>query len=57
MTEPMNIAQIGARYRTGGLAPVEVVTACLAQIASTEPAAHAWVEVDRDGALTVARQA
>lgn len=53
----MNIAEIGARYRAGSLSPVDVVTACLAQIAATEPEAHAWVEVDDQGALAAARQA
>jgi len=57
MTEPLNIAQTGAQYRLGKLSPVEVVEDCLQRISAAEPEAHAWVEVDRDGALAAARQA
>lgn len=57
MHEPLSIVEVGARYRAGGLSPVEVVSACLDQISATDTEAHAWVEVDRDGALAAARQA
>lgn len=57
MTELMNIAEIGARYRTGSLSPLDVVSDCLARIDAVEPEAHAWVEVDRDAALSAAREA
>jgi aspartyl-tRNA(Asn)/glutamyl-tRNA(Gln) amidotransferase subunit A len=57
MTEPLSIADISAQYRSGGLSPVDTVTACLARISATDPDLHAWVEVDRDHALAAARQA
>ena len=57
MAEPMTIAHTGAQYRVGKLSPVEVVEDCLLRISAAEPEAHAWVEVDRDGALAAARQA
>lgn len=49
-----SIVELGAGYRNGSFSPVDVAAACLAQIAATEPAIHAWVQVDGEGALNAA---
>lgn len=50
----MSITELAAGYRKKSFSPVDVTTACLAQIAATEPAIHAWVQVDGEGALNAA---
>lgn len=50
----MSIAGLAAGYRQRRFSPVDVTTACLAQVAATEPAIHAWVQVDGEGALNAA---
>ncbi|MBI4588341.1 MAG: amidase [Candidatus Rokubacteria bacterium] len=52
----MTASEIAKRIRAGVVSPVVVVEACLARIAEVEPAVLAWVRVDRDGALTAARE-
>jgi Asp-tRNA(Asn)/Glu-tRNA(Gln) amidotransferase A subunit family amidase len=46
---------IAARVRDGSLSPVDAVEQALARIDALEPLLHAWVEVDRDGALGQAK--
>src|SRR5436190_11425767 len=42
--------------RAGRRTCVQVVERCLAQIDEWEPRVHAWVSVDREGALHTARE-
>lgn len=53
----LTLLQLGAAYRDRALSPVEVTRACLERIAATEPALHAWVVVDAEGALAAAAHA
>jgi len=52
-----DIREIGIGYRQDSWSPVDVTSACLRRIEETEPALHAWVFVDRDGALQSAATA
>jgi Asp-tRNA(Asn)/Glu-tRNA(Gln) amidotransferase A subunit family amidase len=49
------IAGIGRAIREGRLTCVDVLRACLDQVEAWEPKVHAWVVLDRDGALEQAR--
>jgi aspartyl-tRNA(Asn)/glutamyl-tRNA(Gln) amidotransferase subunit A len=51
------IRELGARYRTRELSPVEVTQALLARIAKLDPALHAFVTLTADRALSDARTA
>jgi len=51
------IRELGARYRTRELSPVEVTQALLARIAKLDPALHAFVTLTADRALSDARAA
>ncbi|MBI3249771.1 MAG: amidase [Deltaproteobacteria bacterium] len=50
------IVQAAEQLRARQLSPVELVRSCLERIDHLEPRLHAWVTVDRDGALAAARQ-
>lgn len=52
----LTAADAAERIRRGTLSPVALVEACLARIGATEEKLQAWVTVDREGALKVARQ-
>jgi Asp-tRNA(Asn)/Glu-tRNA(Gln) amidotransferase A subunit family amidase len=47
--------EIAAAVRARTLSPVEAVEQALARIDAVEPEIHAWVEIDREGALRQAR--
>ena len=51
----LTAAEIARGIRAGSLSPVAVVEACLARIAEIESALRAWVHLDTEGALKVAR--
>jgi aspartyl-tRNA(Asn)/glutamyl-tRNA(Gln) amidotransferase subunit A len=42
--------------RSGALSPVDLLNACLKRIDATEAVVKAWVHLDRERALTTARQ-
>ena len=50
------IAGVGQALRAQSRTCVDVVAGCLAQIDGWESQVHAWVSVDREGALSSARQ-
>lgn len=52
----MPIIESARRIRTGELKPSELTERCLSRIDALEPRLHAWVCVDRDGALAAAKQ-
>src|SRR5262245_10323061 len=52
----LSATEAGRRIRAGSLSPLDLVEACLARVATVEPAVRAWVHVDRDGALRSARE-
>ena len=47
--------EIAAAVRSRSLSPVEAVEQALARIDAVEPQIHAWVEIDREGALQQAK--
>jgi aspartyl-tRNA(Asn)/glutamyl-tRNA(Gln) amidotransferase subunit A len=49
-------AEIAAAVRSGALNPVDAVEQALARIDAVEPEIHAWVQIDREGALRQARE-
>ena len=51
------IAGIGRLLRQGEVTCVDILNACLEQFDEWEPKVHAWVVLDRDGALEQARGA
>lgn len=53
----MTILEASVRIRRGELSPVELVHACLGRIDRLDDQIHAWVVVDREGALSAAREA
>jgi Asp-tRNA(Asn)/Glu-tRNA(Gln) amidotransferase A subunit family amidase len=55
-----NLAELSAseaarRIRAGSLSPVDLLAACLERVDKLEPAVQAWVTLDRDAAMGVAR--
>jgi aspartyl-tRNA(Asn)/glutamyl-tRNA(Gln) amidotransferase subunit A len=52
----LTIAAAAEQIRTHQLSPVELVRSCLRRIDQLESRLHAWVTVDRDGALATARR-
>lgn len=58
MTAPytLTIAQAAEQIRTRQLSPVELVCSCLGRIDQIESRLHAWVTIDREGALTAAQR-
>ena len=48
--------EAAARIRTGAFTSAELVAACLDRIEETDATRGGWAEVDRDGALGVARE-
>jgi aspartyl-tRNA(Asn)/glutamyl-tRNA(Gln) amidotransferase subunit A len=52
----LTVAEAAERIRRGTLSPVALVEACLSRIEDLEEKVQAWVTVDRDGALSAARQ-
>jgi aspartyl-tRNA(Asn)/glutamyl-tRNA(Gln) amidotransferase subunit A len=59
MTEDLaylSAVELGARYRAGGLTPVEAVEAALTRLARLEPLLNAFQRVDAEGARQAARQ-
>src|SRR5215471_9690356 len=53
--EDWTVTQAANAIRNGSLSPVEFVTALLARIEKVEPEIHAWVTLNRDGAIQEAR--
>jgi aspartyl-tRNA(Asn)/glutamyl-tRNA(Gln) amidotransferase subunit A len=49
------IAGIGCALREGRISCVDILNQCLEQVDEWEPKVHAWVRLDRDGALEQAR--
>jgi aspartyl-tRNA(Asn)/glutamyl-tRNA(Gln) amidotransferase subunit A len=49
------IAGIGRMLRQGELTCVDILNACLKQVEEWEPKIHAWVVLDREGAIEQAR--
>jgi Asp-tRNA(Asn)/Glu-tRNA(Gln) amidotransferase A subunit family amidase len=49
------VAGIGRALREGSISCVEILEKCLAQVDEWEPKVHAWVVLDRDGAIKQAR--
>ena len=58
MSEPsgLSAAEAARRIRAGELSPVDLLSACLARIEATEPVVRAWVHLDGEAALRVARE-
>ena len=52
----LTATEAAARIRSGELSPVDLVDACLSQIKAREPAVKAWVCVEAEEALRVARE-
>ena len=52
----LSTTEAARRIRAGALSPVDLVSACLARVDALEPRVHAWVELDREGALRTARE-
>jgi aspartyl-tRNA(Asn)/glutamyl-tRNA(Gln) amidotransferase subunit A len=52
-TDPslLTLTEAAAAVRGGNLSPLELVRSCLARIDRFEPEIHAWVTIDREGAL------
>ncbi len=50
----MSASALAGAYRAGSLRPIEVVHACLAQIARWQPAVNAFAHVDHAGAIAAA---
>jgi aspartyl-tRNA(Asn)/glutamyl-tRNA(Gln) amidotransferase subunit A len=57
-TEPaaLGVREAADAIRAGAVSPVELVEACLARIRALDGALQAWVHVDAEGALAVARE-
>lgn len=51
----LGVAEAARRVRAGALSAADLLAACLARIAATEPAVQAWVHVDEVGARAAAR--
>jgi len=49
-----SISETSAAIRAGKMRPSQLVTQCLDRIDCTEPTLHAWVRVDRAGAMRAA---
>jgi aspartyl-tRNA(Asn)/glutamyl-tRNA(Gln) amidotransferase subunit A len=49
------IAGVGRLLRQGEVSCVDILNACLEQVDEWEPKVHAWVVLDRDGAMVQAR--
>ncbi len=54
-TPDETIAGVGLALRERRTTSVEILSACLSQVDEWEPKVHAWVVLDRDGALEQAR--
>jgi aspartyl-tRNA(Asn)/glutamyl-tRNA(Gln) amidotransferase subunit A len=54
--ELLPATELAAGYRSGRISPVEATRAALDAIAAYDPAVHAFVLVDADGALAAARE-
>lgn len=52
----LTVTDAAARIRAGSLPPTALLEAILARIDAVEPALHAWVAIDRAGALARARE-
>ena len=52
----LSAAEAARRIRAGSLSPVDLVTACLAQIERTEASVKAWVHLDGQAALRTAQE-
>jgi Asp-tRNA(Asn)/Glu-tRNA(Gln) amidotransferase A subunit family amidase len=52
----LSAADAARKIRSGSLSPVALVTACLERIEAVDPIVQAWVHLDRDRAMSVARQ-
>ncbi|MCI0549136.1 MAG: amidase [Candidatus Rokubacteria bacterium] len=50
----LTAAEASRRIRAGALSAADLLDACLARIAATEPRVKAWVHLDREGARRVA---
>ncbi len=48
--------ELARRLDAGEITAERIVEACLARIAAREPTVRAWIHLDRDGALAMARQ-
>ena len=52
----LGVAEVAELIRRHKVSPVEVVEACLTRLEALEPKLHAWVTVDRQGALAAAKR-
>src|SRR5574341_1245361 len=52
----LTAAEAAERIRNRALSPVALAEACLARIEALDEKVRAWVTVDREGALAVARE-
>ena len=57
MIESLSISEAASQIRSGRLAPLELLEACLGQIDRYEDRVKAWVVVDEENARRAARQA
>lgn len=57
LIQPLPLAPLIQELRNGTLSATAAVTQCLNRIDETENQVHAWVSVDREGALDAARAA
>ncbi len=53
----MTILEASQRIRRGEMSPLELVRACMDRIDAVDPRIRAWVVVDREAALSAAREA
>ena len=52
----MRAVEAAERIRAGSISSVELVTACLGRIEQTDGSLRAWAQVDRNAALSQARE-
>ena len=52
----LSASEAARRVRAGGLSPVDLLAACLAEVDKRESAVQAWVTLDRDAAMRAARE-
>jgi Asp-tRNA(Asn)/Glu-tRNA(Gln) amidotransferase A subunit family amidase len=52
----LGAADAARRIGEGSLSPLALLTACLERIEAVDPIVQAWVHLDREGAMSVARQ-
>lgn len=52
----LTAVELGRQIRSGQVSAVEAVRAALLQIEAAEPSCHAFIQIDREGALKQAEE-